>query len=97
MTNTYLCTCFLISTLLEPGPLTGTTTAGSSVTPDDISTVTAISPGSTDAVTQSSVPAVTLQATLEEPFVEQFNNRSSAEYRELEVEVVAVVGYILSS
>ena len=86
--------CFLISTLLEPGPLTGTTTAGSSVTPDDISTVTAISPGSTDAVTQSSVPAVTLEVTLEEPFVEQLNDPSSAEFMRLETEVVSLVGYI---
>ncbi|XP_077357380.1 uncharacterized protein LOC144004225 [Festucalex cinctus] len=51
-------------------------------------------PTTTAAVTTSSPPVVVLSATLEEPFVEEFNDVNSAQYRALENRVVTVCDMI---
>ncbi|XP_051285172.1 uncharacterized protein LOC127379519 isoform X13 [Dicentrarchus labrax] len=50
----------------------------------------------TTGITAAPSPVVLLTATLQEPFVEELNNRSSAEYRNLERQVLAICDFIFS-
>ncbi|XP_034533093.1 uncharacterized protein LOC117807800 [Notolabrus celidotus] len=83
------------STATTASPSTGgSNTAGPSTGGSTTSAVTISTVGPGGAATTPSPPAVVLGATLAEPFVEELNNPSSAQYMLLETRVVTLCDVI---